>query len=540
MASVYMKRGRWYLRVRDQRGRWRDKVCTARSKTEAKRLVAELETKYERARLGLETLPPEDGGGTLGDLLTWWLQTYSIGSPSHDRNVATLGKHFRSPGMADLCLVEVTSGKIEAFLQDRAESLAPQTLNHLRRFVLTAFNCAKRAGRWQGANPAKEVRRRRVPKGKPEFLRLHEVPLVLRAVPKRWQPLFATAIYTGLRKGELLGLRKSDVDFSTGLITVARSYDHDTTKGGHADAIPIAGELIPYLKAAINSSPSDLVFPHTDGSMLSRHTPLEEVLRRALAHAGVVTAYAHVCRKKGCDHKEAAQDAQLRHCPVHGMKLWPKAQVRPIRFHDLRHTTGSLLLMAGANPAAVQRILRHSDPRITTEVYGHLLPGYLRSEIDKLAFEPKAAAADSKSSQAAAPITKDFAAHLLPANENSSDGAILDGERRPLNNQNPSGFLLRGSAGWTGLEPAASGVTGRRYNQLNYHPLLKRCCQCFGPQGSTCVGRGCQPYASNPRTNPSGRLFTALRWRRRCCRPRRWSGPAPRRGRAARDCQSRG
>ena len=42
--------------------------------------------------------------------------------------------------------------------------------------------------------------------------------------------------------------------------------------------------------------------------------------------------------------------------------------------------------MAGANPAAVQRILRHSDPRITTEVYGHLLPGYLRDEINRLSF----------------------------------------------------------------------------------------------------------------------------------------------------------
>jgi excisionase family DNA binding protein len=45
-------------------------------------------------------------------------------------------------------------------------------------------------------------------------------------------------------------------------------------------------------------------------------------------------------------------------------------------------------MMAGANPAAVQRILRHSDPRITTEVYGHLAPGYLRSEIDRLSFGP--------------------------------------------------------------------------------------------------------------------------------------------------------
>ena len=77
------------------------------------------------------------------------------------------------------------------------------------------------------------------------------------------------------------------------------------------------------------------------------------------------------------------------------MRLWPKARHRPIRFHDLRHTTASLLLMAGANPAAVQRILRHSDPRIATEVYGHLLPGYLRAEIDRLAFGVSPGAGES-------------------------------------------------------------------------------------------------------------------------------------------------
>jgi hypothetical protein len=62
------------------------------------------------------------------------------------------------------------------------------------------------------------------------------------------------------------------------------------------------------------------------------------------------------------------------------MKLWVKPQVRPIRCHDLRHTTGSLLFQTDANPAAVQRIMRHSDPRITTDVYGHLAPGYLKAE----------------------------------------------------------------------------------------------------------------------------------------------------------------
>jgi hypothetical protein len=45
-------------------------------------------------------------------------------------------------------------------------------------------------------------------------------------------------------------------------------------------------------------------------------------------------------------------------------------------------------MMAGANPAALQRILRHSDPRIATEVYGPLAPGYLRAEVDRLHFRP--------------------------------------------------------------------------------------------------------------------------------------------------------
>ena len=45
-------------------------------------------------------------------------------------------------------------------------------------------------------------------------------------------------------------------------------------------------------------------------------------------------------------------------------------------------------MMAGANPAAVQRILRHSDPKLTTEVYGHLAPEYLLAEVDRLSFGP--------------------------------------------------------------------------------------------------------------------------------------------------------
>jgi integrase len=89
---------------------------------------------------------------------------------------------------------------------------------------------------------------------------------------------------------------------------------------------------------------------------------------------------------RGFAPSAANGNPDVRRCPSHGTMLWPKAKVRKIRFHDLRHTTASLLMMAGANPAAVQRILRHRDPRITTETYGHLAPEYLRAEGDRLRF----------------------------------------------------------------------------------------------------------------------------------------------------------
>jgi len=171
-----------------------------------------------------------------------------------------------------------------------------------------------------------------------------------------------------------------------GLIVVTRSHERDTPKRSRAEVIPIATELRPYLEEAFASSPSELVFPKTDGTRMRRDVALEDILRQALGRAGIVLRYEHVCRKRGCHLVEIAKDPALRVCPTHDYKLWPKAIVRQIRFHDLRHTTASLLMMAGANPAAVQRILRHRDPRITTEVYGHLAPDYLRAEVDRLRF----------------------------------------------------------------------------------------------------------------------------------------------------------
>jgi integrase len=137
-----------------------------------------------------------------------------------------------------------------------------------------------------------DVPKRKVPHRLPDYLRPEEAVAVLAEMPPKWKCLFSTALYTGMRKGELLALRKADVDLSSRLITVRRSHDRETTKGNHADAIPIAAELLPYLRNAIEMSPSELVFPRPDGGMMSRHIQLELILRRALRRANILPGSA--------------------------------------------------------------------------------------------------------------------------------------------------------------------------------------------------------------------------------------------------------
>jgi integrase len=302
--------------------------------------------------------------------------------------VSSIRRHIIGSPLGSTLLTDVTPGKIDLFLSGKENGLSARSVNHLRGYLSRAFTMARRMEKFPRANPVADVPKRKVVKRLPDYLRPTEVPPLLASLKPKWKNLFATAIYTGMRKGELFALRKSDIDFTAGLILVGRSHDRDIAKGGRVDAIPVNSELLVYLKRAIAASPSELVFPAEDGSMLPKHTKVEHFLRRAMRRAGLVTGYVHKCRRQGCGHREAAPDASLRRCRKCRFKLFPVGEVRNIRFHHLRHTTASLLLMSGADLAAVQRIMRHQDPRLTTEVYGHLAPDYLKKEIERLSFGP--------------------------------------------------------------------------------------------------------------------------------------------------------
>jgi len=449
MASVYEKAGKWYMRFKDHTGRWRDRVTKARTKTEARRLAEDLERKSERQRLGLEAPPAEDGGGslTVEEVVRWYCEAYLKDRPSYEPTMRALRLHI-APDLGQLLVGELTAAKIENWLQGKAQSLGPQSLNHLRGYLVRALNRARKAGKWTGENAALMVDTRRVPRRQYDYLRVDEVPRLLAALNPEQRSLFAVAIYTGLRKGELLALRKDDVDLDARLLTVARSYDRDTTKGNRADVIPIAEEAVPYFQQAIAASPSDLLFPGPDGSMRRRDFKAQAILQRALGRAGIVSGWKLICRRKGCGYREEAEESDEKRCPRCSMLLWPKPKPRRLRFHDLRGTCASLLIQSGASPAAVASVLRHSDPNLTMRRYAHMDRGYLRQEINKLSFGfPQARGGEGSGETESNP----FAASLLQAGARKSEGPGTTG-----------GFLQKFQAltseRRTGFEPATPSL----------------------------------------------------------------------------------
>jgi integrase len=245
MASI-VKRGLKYVaRYRDAAGNRRSVATGCDTRKTAQRFADDLKRKAERQRQGLEPLHQEGAPMTFGELYEFWRTQYGV----HLRgNIDSFLKKRLVNQLDKLPLQEVSSAKLEGLLQSHAKELSEKSLNELRGFVHTLFRRATQRGLWFGLNPAAAVEKRKVQRKLFDMLRAEEVPRLLAALKPReqsarpgasprsptfdWRPVFATAVYTGMRKGELLGLRKTDVDMVAGTIAVRRSYDNETTKGG--------------------------------------------------------------------------------------------------------------------------------------------------------------------------------------------------------------------------------------------------------------------------------------------------------------------
>jgi integrase len=457
--------GKLSVRWVDEKGLRRELTTEAQTLAEASRIRRALLDRKMHVEQGLE-LPLEQANWTVGEMMEWWLETYSAPMPSHTRNLAHVHKHILGTSLAALPVRLCTTGRVEEYLQGKLANgkapgvgLAPATVNQTRGFLQAAINKATVAGKFIGANPVKLVKRKPVPEVERPILFENEIPAMLEALDDKWRPLFATAVYTGMRKGELLGLQRQDVDLANRAIIVRRSHGRNTTKSGKHARIPVHVHLVPYLQAALDAAPGRCVFPAAGGDRMREDVHLEEVLRRALARAGIVEGYSHVCRAckhAGLDKPVEAPDAAPRYCEAHKRprKRWPVAQPRPMRFHDLRHTYGSNLAQSGVSMPVLTCLMRHSNPQMTMGTYVHMQHGFMQSQVDRLNFGGKPAEVDV----AAMAVPRAVGADVSPAWPPDDDDPG-PGTPSPLHPRRPCQGETNRAIGWSARPTQGEGMT---------------------------------------------------------------------------------
>jgi integrase len=198
-------------------------------------------------------------------------------------------------------------------------------------------------------NPIRRLEPRerpRVVKREMRILRPEEIDALLRAAVPAYRPVLATAIFTGLRQAELLGLTWADVDFDGGVVHVRRQLDRS--------GIHVQPKTPQALRSVIlMPSLAQLLREHKSRSAHREHGDPVFATR-----TGRPMYYRNVSRRglAAAMHKAALdREGELR-----------------LRFHDLRHCFASLLIAQGLNVVFISRQLGHASPSFTLDVYGGL------------------------------------------------------------------------------------------------------------------------------------------------------------------------
>ena len=300
---------------------------------------------------------------TVAAFLASWLEdTVSPKNrPQTLRSYAWIVNTHLSPHLGKLTLEKLSPQRIQAFLAERhASGLSVGTVKHVRATLRAALSHAHRWGLVH-QNAAKLVVIPRADRYKPAVLAPEQARKFLTvAKDHRSGALLITAITLGLRRGELLALRWSDVDISSSSLHVRHSLER--SKG--------AGLILSEPKS--ERAKRTLRIPGVTLAALVRHQEEQRVARH----------WAGTAWKEGDFVFTSSVGTPLAPEKVNGelLSALDLAGLPKIRVHDLRHSCASLLLALGVHPKLVQETLGHSTFTLTMDTYSHMIPA-LRNEV---------------------------------------------------------------------------------------------------------------------------------------------------------------
>ena len=244
------------------------------------------------------------------------------------------------PKLGSMRVSQVTRSDVQDLVDDLvAKSSQPSTIVVTVSAIRVIYKRALARGE-VAVNPVVGVQLPAVRGRRTRIATPSECARLLAALPARDRPLWATAMYAGLRRGELMALHVDDVDLGRGVIHVRRGWDikagEITTKSRRERVVPIPATLREHLK---------------------RH------LLNLGWQEGLVFGVRQTRPFNGTPLFKRAERA------------WDAAGLTRITLHECRHTFASLMIAAGVNAKALSSYMGHAGISITLDRYGHLMPG---------------------------------------------------------------------------------------------------------------------------------------------------------------------
>ena len=314
------------------------------------------------------------GGGVpparlrVGEYLAQWIKDYASGSvaPTTLASYTMIIRRHLTPALGHIPLARLTVQAIQGYISYKlSEGLSSTTLLHHHRLLHEAL---KHAVRWGllTRNPAEWADPPRTQRTEMHVWDEEQVRMFLAEAKRSsaYYPLYLAAVLTGMRQGELLGLRWRDVNFALEAVTVQQTLYR------------LGGQQL-WRPPKTASSRRTIALPPVLLAELRRTQTSQIELKRLLGDQYEVRDLVF-CQQNGKPlHAHNITQRDFR-------RIIERAGLPHIRFHDLRHCHATHLLRTGTNPKVVSERLGHSTPSFTLSVYSHVLPGMQREAARRL------------------------------------------------------------------------------------------------------------------------------------------------------------
>jgi integrase len=312
-------------------------------------------------------LPLLDERTTVGAFLEQWLETVRNRiRPTTYRSYEQVVRVHLIPFLGAITLAKLQPHHVHQLVSSRLErGLSPRTADYCRVVLRAALNDALKWGLIARnvaslADPPRQERRRF------QAWDVEEARRFLEAVRgDRLEALYAVALALGLRQGEALGLTWANVDLDRGVLRVTHQLQW-------LDGIPQLVE--PKSTSAVRV----LRLPALLAEALRRHRIRQREERLAAGPSWRGNAWGLVFTT------QIGTPLDPKNLRRWFRRACLRAGVRPIRFHDLRHTCATLLLAQDIPARVVQEILGHSNVTLTLDTYTSVLPRHLSAAAERI------------------------------------------------------------------------------------------------------------------------------------------------------------